>query len=161
MLGKRRAKSVFPKLEYKDLEVSCDGRSVQLQKILEIHEPRAERRSRWAARAQPKAPLCACGCGQPVLLKARHRTEGPPRYVHGHHPNPIRRAYEKLRRAGYRLIADACRELAVSPTTLRRLEADGTLPRAKRIELLPGRTVRVFRDPDVKLVQIKLAERGK
>jgi hypothetical protein len=149
----------LPKLGYKDLEVACDGRTVQLSKILEIEEPRAERGPRWAARVQPQAPLCACGCGLPVLLKARHRTEGPPRYVHGHHPNPIRRAYERLRAKDYRLITDACRELGVSATTLRRLEAEGVLPRATRIELLRGRSVRVFTARDVERARAALERR--
>jgi hypothetical protein len=144
--GSVLAKSVFPKLEYKGHTVIAEGRSIEVLKILEIQEPRAEPGSGWAARVQPEAPLCACGCGQPVELKARHREAGVPRYVHGHHPNPIRRAYDRLRSQGYRLVADVCAELGVSPTTLRRLEARGVLPRAHRLKFLKGRSVRVFNE---------------
>ena len=111
------------------------------------------------SRAQAEAPLCACGCGQPVRLKARHRTEGPPRYVHGHHPNPIRRAYERLRREGYRLVTEVCQELGISPTTLRRLEAAGVLPKVQRIELLKGRSVRVFTARGLKHARIVMERR--
>jgi hypothetical protein len=130
-----------------------------VSKILEILEPRAERGSRWAARVQPEAPLCACGCGQPVELKGRHRSAGVPRYAHGHHPNPIRRAYERLRSKGYRLVADTCAEFGISPTTLRRLEADGVLPKTNRLKLFRGRSVRVFTDDEIRRVHKVLAKR--
>jgi hypothetical protein len=148
--GSVLARSVFPKLKYKGHAVICEGRTIEVSKILEILEPRAERGSRWAARVQPEAPLCACGCGNVVELKSRHRSGGAPRYAHGHHPNPIRRAYQRLRSRGYRLVADVCRELSVSPTMFRRLETAGVLPKARRVELLRGRNVRVFSDDDVR-----------
>jgi hypothetical protein len=157
-LGRSRASIVLPKLEYKGHEVVCDGRTVEVRKNLEIWEPRADRGSRWAARVQPEAPLCACGCGRAVELKGRHRSKGAPRYAHGHHPNPIRRAYDKLCSQGYRLVADVCLELGVSPTTLRRLEVRGVLPRARRLEFLDGRSVRAFSDSDVRGARRALAK---
>lgn len=119
----------------------------------------AERRSEWATRAQPTAPPCACGCGRLVGLLPQHRSKGVPRYIHGHHPNPIRRAYERLRSRGYRLIADVCSDLGVSQTTLRRLEAEGVLPKSKRIAVLNGRSIRVFTDAQVMRLRAALARR--
>lgn len=149
-----------PQVEHKGHVVSCDGRTVQVLKTLEIHEPRAERRSEWATRVQPTAPPCACGCGRLVELLPQHRSKGAPRYIHGHHPNPIRRAYERLRSRGYRLIADVCSELGVSQTTLRRLEAEGVRPKAKRVAVLNGRSVRVFTDAQVTRLRATLARRN-
>ena len=148
-------------MEHKGHVVSCDGRTVQVAATIEIQEPRAERRSEWATRAQPTAPPCACGCGRLVELLPQHRSKGVPRYIHGHHPNPIRRAYERLRSRGYRLIADVCSDLGVSQTTLRRLEAEGVLPKARRLTVLKGRSVRVFTDAQVARLRYVLARRNK
>jgi len=63
--------------------------------MIGIQVPRAETGSRWTYRLQPMAPLCACGCGEQIQLKPQHRcpTKGIPRYIRGHHPNPLRRLY--------------------------------------------------------------------
>src|SRR5262245_46923854 len=93
MEGIRCASMVFPQMEHKGHVLVPEAKSVQVMKTLEVHEPRAERGSGWATRVQPEAPLCVCGCGERVTLRAQHRSKGVPRYVHGHHPNPIRRGY--------------------------------------------------------------------
>ena len=39
----------------------------------------------WVRRMQAEAPLCACGCGQRIHVKRRHRSNGIPVFIHGHH----------------------------------------------------------------------------
>jgi DNA-binding transcriptional MerR regulator len=51
-----------------------------------------------------------------------------------------------------------CREFGVSPTTLRLLEAEGVLPKARRVEFLKRRRVRVFSDDDVRRARSALAK---
>lgn len=74
----------------------------------------------------------------------RHRSMGVPRYVHGHHPNPLRRSFENLRRRGYRLVSDVAKTLGVSATTLRRMEAEGVIPQAKRVSYARRKEARVY-----------------
>ena len=47
------------------------------------------------------------------------------------------------------MIGEVCRRVGVSETTFRRLEAKGVLPAAERVELAPGRGVRVLRESEV------------
>jgi hypothetical protein len=54
--------------------------------LREIRLPRAEPGSRWAARLTGSAvgpPTCACGSGEEIDLKPRHRSKGLPRYRPG------------------------------------------------------------------------------
>ena len=39
----------------------------------------------WVDAMQAEAPLCACGCGERIVVKRAHRHRGIPRFVHGHH----------------------------------------------------------------------------
>jgi hypothetical protein len=114
--------------------------------VLVFEGPRAEHRGEWADRMnrQNEAPPCACGCGQRVKARAKHRTVGLPRYVHGHHPNPLRRAFEDLRRRGYSFVSDVAKLLGVSATTLRRMEAQGLIPKARRVGYARGKEARVY-----------------
>ena len=116
---------------------------------LEIQEPRAETREDWALRTDAQAPTCACGCGTRIVVKPVHRTKGLPKYAHGHHSNPIRRVHQKLRKQGYVLLGEACKQLSISETTFRRLEAAAVIPHARRIEAWSGRSVRVLTERDI------------
>ncbi len=74
---------------------------------------------------------------------------GLPKYLHGHHPNPIRRVYARLRKRGYVLLGEACKRLGISETTFRRLEAASIIPRVRRVEAWSGRSVRVLTADDI------------
>lgn len=104
----RRASIVLPKPGYIGRTASANAARIQHTEVLVFEGPRAERREEWADRMnrQNEGPPCMCGCGQRVKARAKHRTAGLPRYVHGHHPNPLRRAFENLRRRGYSLVSD-------------------------------------------------------
>lgn len=115
--------------------------------ILAFEGARAELVSEWADRmnATPDIrPRCACGCGEALVVLPRHRSMGLPRYVHGHHPNPLRRAFAKLRQRGYRLVSDVAKAIGVSATTLRRMEAAGMIPKAKRVTYARGKDARAY-----------------
>jgi hypothetical protein len=70
-----------------------------------------------------------------VVIRAKHRSMGLPKYLNKHHPNPLRRGFDALRRKDYRLVGDVAKLLGVSETTLRRMEAAGVIPKAKRFDL--------------------------
>jgi hypothetical protein len=132
--------------------------------ILEVRLPRAETGSRWAERITMSAggsPECACGCGELIEVKPQHRSKGLPRYRPGHHPNPIRRAYEALHAKGFMMLGDVCEKLGVGQTTLRRYEATGVLPPIERRDVLNGRTVRVFTARDLKRLRNALRRRAR
>ncbi|HWO23598.1 MAG TPA: MerR family transcriptional regulator [Kofleriaceae bacterium] len=81
-----------------------------------------------------------------------HRTKGVPKFIHGHHPNPLRRGFEALRGQGYKLVSEVATELGVSATTFRRMEEEGVIPKAKRVDFGRGRSVRVYKAEDVKRI---------
>lgn len=127
---------------------------------LEVQEPRAETEAGWALRMNAsETPSCACGCGTKITLKARHRSDGAPQYAHGHHPNPIRRAFAKLRAEGYLLLGEVCERLGVSETGFRRMEKAGLIASPRRVEAWKGRSVRVFCADDIKRIEEVLAGR--
>ncbi|MDB4954343.1 MAG: Mg chelatase, subunit ChlI [Myxococcales bacterium] len=125
---------------------------------LEVQEPRAETQAGWAGRvnASPRPP-CACGCGGTVPVKGRHRSAGAPKYLHGHHPNPIRRVFARLRAEGYVLLGEACRQLGISETSFRRLEAAKQIPAARRVEAWSKRSVRVLSEREIEALAPKIA----
>jgi hypothetical protein len=132
------------------------------EEVVKIQAARAEPVGEWAARmnAAGQMPACACGCGGLITALARHRSMGLPRYLHGHHPNPLRRAYAELRRRGHLLVSDVAKALGVSATTLRRMEEEGVIPRARRLEPLRGKSYRVYTAAEVrKMVKGRVAER--
>ena len=89
-----------------------------------------------------------------------HRTKGMPKYLHGHHPNPLRRGFDALREQGYKLVGEVAAELGVSATTLRRMEEEGVIPKAKRVAFGSGRSMRVYKTEEVKrIVNSKSRER--
>jgi len=100
---------------------------------------------------QVMAPVCACGCGEQIQLKPQHRcpTEGMPRYIHGHHPNPLRRFCAVVRAQGLLLTRDVCRKLRISETQYHRLEAAGVFPQPRRWGKPPRLRMRVFAPGDV------------
>ncbi len=119
--------------------------------MIGIQVPRAETGSRWTYRLQPMAPLCACGCGEQIQLKPQHRcpTKGIPRYIRGHHPNPLRRLYAAVRAQGLLLTREVCRKLRISETQYHRLEAAGVFPQSRRWGRLPRPGMRVFAPENV------------
>jgi hypothetical protein len=149
--GKRRASMVLPLPGY------IGPRKTKLPSVLKpvgmigIQVPRAETGSRWTHRLQAMAPLCACGCGGQIQLKPQHRcpTKGIPRYIQGHHPNPLRRFYAVVRAQGLLLTRDVCRKLRISETQYHRLEAAGVFPQPRRWGRLPRPRMRVFAPGDV------------
>jgi hypothetical protein len=74
---------------------------------------------------------------------------GLPKYLHGHHPNPLRRGFDVLRKKGYKLVGDVAKLLGVSENTVRRLEAEGVIPKARRVELAPDKSVRAYSARDI------------
>lgn len=130
--------------------------------ILEIRVPRDESGSRWAARVKSSPggpPSCACGCGEKIEVKPKHRSGGLPLYRPGHHPNPIRRGYEALHAQGFMMLGEVCEKLGIGQTTLRRYEAAGLLPPIERRDVLNGRAVRVFTAQDLKRLRNALRKR--
>jgi len=69
---------------------------------------------------------------------------GLPRYLHGHHPNPLRLGFDALRQKGYKLVGDVAKRFGVSENTVQRMEAEGVIPKARRVALARGKGVRVF-----------------
>jgi len=86
------------------------------------------------------------------VILPRHRSMGLPQYLHGHHPNPLRRGFDALREQGYKLVGEVAAELGVSPTTLRRMEAAGVIPEAKRVRYARGKTVRAYTAEELELI---------
>lgn len=121
--------------------------------VVPVEGSRAELREAWAARMCKEAPMCACGCGGRVTIGPRHRSRGVPRYIHGHHPNPLRRMFERLRQEGYRLVSEVASALGVSATTLRRMEAEGVVPKALRVSPIQGKSFRVYTAEQVRSLQ--------
>ncbi len=117
-----------------------------MTEILEVREPRAETAEQWAARGRTEAPLCGCGCGTLVELKARHRapTKGVPRYVPGHHPNPLRQMYLQIEERTLLTTAQVCRRLGISESSYHRFEAAGVFPAPSRWGKWPRPEMRVF-----------------
>jgi len=77
---------------------------------------------------------------------------GLPRYVHGHHPNPLRRGFAALRADGYHLVGEVAELIGVSENTLRRMEAEGVIPKARRLSVAGGRKVRAFTAKEVERI---------
>ena len=135
-----------------------DDSGVYYEEILMVRAPRAETREAWALRVE--APTCACGCGGKIEVIPVHRTRGMPKYIHGHHPNPLRRGFDALREQGYKLVGDVAAEFGVSATTLRRMGEEGVIPKAKRITYARGKEARVYTDSQVKaMVRSRVRER--
>jgi hypothetical protein len=141
----------YPLPEYIGPSKTASPSVLEPAEIIGIRVPRAETGSRWTHRLQAMAPLCACGCGEQIQLKPQHRcpTEGIPRYIHGHHPNPLRRFYAVVRAQGLLLTRDVCRKLRISETQYHRLEAAGVFPEPQRWGRLPRPGMRVFVPEDV------------
>jgi hypothetical protein len=67
-----------------------------------------------------------------------------PRYAHGHNPSSLRREFERIHEDGYHLVPEVAARLGVSPTTLRRMEAEGIIPEARRVKVSSGKLVRAY-----------------
>jgi hypothetical protein len=75
-----------------------------------------------------------------------------PQYLHGHHPNSLRGGFDELRGRGYKLVGEVATELGVSATTLRRMEAEGVIPEARRVKVTSGKLVRVYTAEEFELI---------
>ena len=98
------------------------------------------------------APLCACGCGGHVVIRAKHRSMALPKYLLRPPPEP---SPPRLRRAapeGYKLVGEVAALFGVSATTLRRMEAEGVISKAKRFDLARGKSVRAFTAKEVERI---------
>jgi excisionase family DNA binding protein len=85
---------------------------------------------------------------------------GLPKHLHGHHPNPLRRGFDALRKKGYRLVGEVAKLLGVSENTVRRMEAEGVIPKAKRIVYARGSEARVYTEAQVDAIaRSKVRER--
>jgi len=123
------------------------------QEMVEIRLPRAEMVGAWAERMN-RSGRYLCGCGASLVIRPRHRSMGLPRYVHGHHSNPLRRGFDTLRKKGYRLVGEVAKLLGVSENTVRRMKAEGVIPKAQWFGLSrgKGKTVRAFTTKEVKRI---------
>jgi predicted DNA-binding transcriptional regulator AlpA len=133
----------------------CIRPTVEVTETLEVREPRAETSRRWAERTQAKAPLCACGCGTQVEVKPKHRarTKGLPRYVQGHHPNPLRRLYLYIEEEGLFTTGEVCAHLCISQSSYHRLETAGVFPPPRRWGKWPRSKMRVFTRAEVRSLE--------
>lgn len=82
------------------------------------------------------------------------------RYVHDHHPNPLRSELAELRRKSYKLVGEVAKTLGVSQTTPRRMEAEGVIPKARRVEFARGKSVRAFTAKEVECIERSRARSG-
>src|SRR3954471_24335306 len=119
-VGIRRATMVLPEPGYIG-RLSGEGPAgVYHQEMVEVRFPRAETVGAWAERMNRSGRhLCQCGCGAKLEILPRHRSMGLPRFVHGHHSNPLRRSFDALRKEGYKLVGDVAKLLGVSENTIR------------------------------------------
>jgi hypothetical protein len=126
--------------------------------IIDVHEPRAETGSQWAARLQRGAPLCACGCGEQITLRPQHRapTKGIPRFLQGHHPNPLRILHAAVHAKKLLLTGDVCKKLGISESHYHRLEKYGVFPCPRRWGRLPRPRLRVFTPEDLSRLRAAL-----
>jgi hypothetical protein len=134
---------------------------IYLRETIVVRFPRAETVEEWVERMnRGEKPHCGCGCGTQLMILPRHRSMGLPRYVHGHHSNPLRCGLDKLREQGYKLVGEVATQLGVSGTTLRRMEAEGIIPKAKRIAYARGKDARAYTYAQVRaMVRSKIRER--
>jgi len=131
------------------------------REIISVQFPRAETVGEWAERMNRTAkPRCGCGCGTELVILPRHRSMGLPRYVHGHHETRLRCGLQGLRDRGYKLVSEVAKQLGVSATTLRRMEGEGVIPKAKRVGYARASEARVYTSAQVKeMVHSKIGER--
>ncbi|HEX7842529.1 MAG TPA: helix-turn-helix domain-containing protein [Kofleriaceae bacterium] len=94
----------------------------------------------------------------PVRLRDRARDPATPPF-HGAAPvrsrpgpEPLRRGFDALRPKGYRLVGEVAELLGVSENTVRRMEAEGVIPKARRVELARGKSVRAFTATEVERI---------
>jgi|HubBroStandDraft_5_1064220.scaffolds.fasta_scaffold158986_3 predicted DNA-binding transcriptional regulator AlpA len=125
---------------------ACVRHTIEVTETLEVRESRAETASRWAARVRTEAPSCGCGCGTRVEVKPQHRapTNGVPRYLPGHHPNPLRRMYTYIEEEGLLTTGEVCERLGISESSYHRFEASGVFPPSRRWGKWPRPAMRVF-----------------
>ena len=149
---------VFPYSEAIGLAAPVEARAPEITEIIEIREPRAETASGWAARLQAQASLCGCGCGEQIRLRPDHRapTRGIPRFLQGHHSNPLRRLHAAIHAKGLLLTGEICKELGISETQYHRLEKAGVFRSPERWGLRPLPRLRVFTPDHVRALRAAL-----
>jgi predicted DNA-binding transcriptional regulator AlpA len=159
--GSRWASIVLPEPGDTCPSETCVRHTIEVSETLEVTEPRAETASGWAARVQGEAPSCACGCGARVTVKPQHRavSNGLPRYVSGHHPNPLRLMYVHIEEGGLLTTGEVCARLGISESGYHRLEASGVFPSPRRWGKWPRPKMRIFSAQEVKRLRGILARR--
>lgn len=124
------------------------------EEIVAVGFPRAETTEAWIelmTRSGRGAAL-RLRLGRPGVIRAKHRSVGLPKYLHGHHPNPLRRGFDALRKKGDKLVGEIAKLLGVSENTVRRMEAEGMIPKARRLEIARGKNVRAFTAKEVERI---------
>lgn len=88
----------------------------------ELRLPEPDSAARWATKINgERNHLCACGCGEPVIVRPFHRWKGSiPRYRHGHHTMSMEKEVAGLNSRGLLTISQAAARLGVSEKVLRR-----------------------------------------
>ena len=98
----------------------------------------------WVRRQNEVATSCACGCGEQIVVRPRHRSLGIPRFVHGHafKTEAVCRGDVP---AGWLTAGEAARTWGVGVTSVRRLADAGAVAvrwvelRGKRARLVQQR----------------------
>ena len=96
----------------------------------------------WVRRQNDVAPSCACGCGEQIVVRDRHRSMGIPRFVHGHafKTDASRRGEVP---AGWLTVGEAAKAWGVGVTSVRRMADAGGV--AVRWVELRGKRSRLVR----------------
>lgn len=115
----------------------------------------------WAQKEQGKH-LCACGCGQPVVIKPIHRarSKGIPAFIHGHNRAPAKTRLEALNQKGLVTLRQAATRLGIGATTLRRQIDQGLRPAPTLQPWDSDRTVSTYLEAELPALRAALAEIG-
>ena len=100
------------------LDLRGDGRAVPVVWRMEtVQGPSIED---WLAEAQASAPLCACGCGEQIVVQPVHRFRGLPQYRNHHNPLAIEDFVRRCNEEGLVTVNQAADILGVGRTGFRR-----------------------------------------
>jgi hypothetical protein len=139
----------------------CHLPGFQLLGIIGVQKLRETDLSGWTIRVTQAAPFCLCGCQKRIKVLPQHHapSKGFPRYIPGHHPNPLRKLYAAVRAEGLLLTGDICRRLRISQSQYCRLEKHGVFPSSKRWGRAPRPRMRVFTPELVGVLRTALRKR--
>jgi hypothetical protein len=66
--------------------------------------------------------------------------------------NPVRRGFDALCKKGCKLVGDVAKLLGASENRVRRMEVEGVIPKARRVELARSKSVRAFTAKEVERI---------